>query len=177
MNLYSPFNSPGRVLALVFNLVDEHILGPAELAGHADVKFTFQRVLALAHADQIVSPGYFSNQWLEFFMPVVFQIKLPHVPEVLHRKTGDSGKFPPQIRGKAFHDGPAPTRLFLTFGNHSPDVPIKPHQFSVDRFQRLLLRLADTFLNLGEEACVCRNRIAVFQSIHFTPPDETFESV
>jgi hypothetical protein len=82
-------------------LVDEHVLGPAELADHTDVEFAFRRVLALAHDDQIVSPGYFSNQWLEFLMTGVFQIKLAHVPEVLHRKISDSGKLPPQVRGQA----------------------------------------------------------------------------
>jgi hypothetical protein len=52
-----------------------------------------------------VSPGNFSNQWLEFFMATVFQIKLAHVlPEVLHRKTGDYGKLPPQFRRLVFHD-------------------------------------------------------------------------
>ena len=49
------------------------------------------------HDDQVVRPGNFSNQWLESFIGMVFHIKLPHVPEVLHRKPCRARELPPQV--------------------------------------------------------------------------------
>ena len=34
----------------------------------------------------------FSNQRLEFFAVVILLVKLPHIPEILNRKTFDAGK-------------------------------------------------------------------------------------
>jgi hypothetical protein len=31
----------------------------------------------------VFGPTYFSNQWLEFLMPVISEVELPHIPEVL----------------------------------------------------------------------------------------------
>ena len=41
-------------IALVFDLMDKHIPGPAESAGHADVELAFQRIFALIHNDKVV---------------------------------------------------------------------------------------------------------------------------
>jgi hypothetical protein len=56
--------------------MDQHILGPAELSRHADVEFSFERVLAFAENHQVLGPTDFSNQRLEFFVAVIGEIKL-----------------------------------------------------------------------------------------------------
>ena len=48
------------------------ILAPAEFAGHADVKFTFQYIFTPFYNDHIIRPGYFSHQWCEFC--IIFEI-------------------------------------------------------------------------------------------------------
>ena len=50
-----------------FDLVDEDILRPAELTGHADVEFAFERIGAPFKNDKIVAPANFSHHWCEFF--------------------------------------------------------------------------------------------------------------
>ena len=41
-------------VALAFDLMDQHVPGPTEPAGHADVELTFQRVFALIHNGKVV---------------------------------------------------------------------------------------------------------------------------
>ncbi|MFA7199123.1 MAG: hypothetical protein WC093_07505 [Methanoculleus sp.] len=62
--------------------MDEHTPGPAEFAGHAK-KLTFQRVLAPRHNDRVVTPADISNQWLEYFVVVVFLVELLYIAEIL----------------------------------------------------------------------------------------------
>jgi len=54
-------------MALVLDLMNEDILGPAELAGHAKIELPLQRVLAAIQDCQVVAPANFSHQWCEFF--------------------------------------------------------------------------------------------------------------
>jgi len=56
-----------------------------------------KRDFALAHDDEVVCPGDFSNQRLESFLGVVFGIEQAHIPEVLNWKTANTWKFLPQI--------------------------------------------------------------------------------
>lgn len=43
----------GFLLAQDFDLINEDIPGPAELAGHADREFTFQRITTALHDDDV----------------------------------------------------------------------------------------------------------------------------
>jgi hypothetical protein len=68
------------LIALVLDLVDKDILGPTKLLRHPDVEFAFQIIFALGHDHQMLGPTDFSNQWLEFWVRMIRQIELTHVP-------------------------------------------------------------------------------------------------
>ena len=57
----------GLLIALVLDLVDQHVLGPAELLRHADVELAFKRIFASFQNDKVMAPSDFSHQWCEFF--------------------------------------------------------------------------------------------------------------
>ena len=70
------------LVGLVLNLVRQHVLGPPELAGHANVELALQWILALLQNHEIVRPTYFSHQWCEFCRIRVCGEEKPHTPEV-----------------------------------------------------------------------------------------------
>jgi len=85
------------------------------------------------------NPTNFSNQWLEFWNVMVFQVKLPHIPQVLDGKSPHTGKLGLQIRRKLLHDRLSPSFSFLPFRNHPAYVPVKANQFLVHRLDRGIL--------------------------------------
>jgi hypothetical protein len=50
----------GFFIALVVDLVNEYVFGPAELAGYAQTEFPLQRVLAAFQDGQGMAPADFS---------------------------------------------------------------------------------------------------------------------
>lgn len=65
------------------------------------------------HDHQILGPTDFSNQWLEIWLGLVLGVKLPHVPEVLGRKSVSTGKLSFQIAGQVLdHRFPPAERIF-----------------------------------------------------------------
>ena len=77
--------------------------------GHTDVELTFEGVLTLAQNNQVLGPTDFSNQRLEFFMAVISEIKLPHIPQILRRKSLNTRKLGAQIGRQPLHNRLAPT--------------------------------------------------------------------
>ena len=165
----------GFFIALVIDLVNEHILGPAELAGHAQIEFPLQRVLAALQDGQVVAPADFSHQWCEFFQTGVCLEKGLHPPEVGGRKATHAGKLCPQIGGKLFHHRLAPAFDILPFHDHPADIPVQTDQLLVDRLESFILGGADALLDLGQQArVVLRFTEAVFwgfvSRFHQYPP-------
>jgi hypothetical protein len=103
-------------------------------------------------------------------MAMVFQVKLAHVPEVLHRKTRDPGKLPPQVSGQVLHDGPTPSRPFLSAGDHPPDIPVQPDQLGIDRFQGGILRRTDPRFHFMDKLGVVLVLMVRFHFTHASPP-------
>ena len=165
----------GFFIALVVDLVNEDILGPAELAGHAQIEFPLQRVLAALQDGQVVAPADFSHQWCEFFESGVRLEKGFHPPEVGSRKAAHAGKLRPQIGGELFHHRLAPAFNILPLHDHPPDVPVQADQLLVDRLEGFILGGADALLDLGQQArVVLRFAEAVFwgfvSRFHPCPP-------
>ena len=50
----------------ILNMMDENVLAPSILAGHADVEFPFEVIFAALKDQNIVSPANFSHHWCEF---------------------------------------------------------------------------------------------------------------
>jgi len=114
------------LITLIFDLMNEDALGPSELFRHADVELSFEDVLAFAEDNQMLGPTDFSNQRLEFFVAVISEIKLPHIPEVLRRKPLDTRKLGAQVGCQPLHDRLAPTGpISLTFADNPSKVPIE----------------------------------------------------
>ena len=74
----------GLFVGLVFDLMQQDVLGPAEFARHSDVEFAFQIILAAPHDCQMFRPTDFSNQWLEFCVSRVGLVELTHIPQILN---------------------------------------------------------------------------------------------
>jgi hypothetical protein len=79
--------------------MDEDVLGPAELLCHPDVELALERILALAKYGQMLGPTDFSNQWLEFFVPMIGKVELPHIPQVLRGESLHTREFLLEITG------------------------------------------------------------------------------
>ncbi len=73
-------------------MMDEHVLGLAELADHADVELPLHRVLAALQDGPIVAPVDFSHQWREFFKTSLCFEKGLHSPEVGNREPAHAGE-------------------------------------------------------------------------------------
>ena len=144
----------GFFIALVVDLVNEDILGPAELAGHAQIEFPLQRVLAALQDGQVVAPADFSHQWCEFFESGVRLEKSLHPPEVGGRETAHAGKLRPQIGGELFHHRLAPTLNILPLHDHPADIPVQADQFLVDRLEGFVLGGADALFYLAQKGSV-----------------------
>ena len=142
------------LVALVIDLVDEHILGPAELACHAQVEFTFLRVLATLQDDEVVRPADLCNQRLHFHIVAVEQKKFPHVEHVSTGKSTHTRKGVPQVICQPFCNGRTMSGILLPFHDQPPDIPIQADKFLVDRPQRRVLRGPDARLDLGQESWV-----------------------
>ena len=89
-----PLSSLGRVLrismALVFDPVNPHVLGPAEFPGHADVELALQGVFAALLDDQVMAPAYFSHQRCEFWKTLIGLKK----PFIRHRSEAENPPTP-----------------------------------------------------------------------------------
>lgn len=62
VRFFSLLTQQALLVALVLDLMDQGILGPAELSRHAQVEFAFERVSAPLQNNQIVAPSYFSHK-------------------------------------------------------------------------------------------------------------------
>jgi len=73
--------------------VSQHIFGPAEFPGHADIKLSFQVIFTSGHYEKVFGPTDFSNQWLEGFdsrsPPAFFPLLLVnHPPDIPIKQVG-----------------------------------------------------------------------------------------
>jgi hypothetical protein len=146
-----------------------NVFCPAELFRHPDVELALQRITALAENNQVLGPTDFSNQWLEFCVTMICGIELAHIPEVLGRKPQDARELGSQIGSQALHDRFAPTgSATLTLADDPPDVPVKCHQFLIDRPKSLVLCGADALLYFDKQGrVIVRNHVLAFAH---TPP-------
>ena len=85
------------LVTLVLDLVNEYVLGPAELAGHAKVEFALQGIGTTLHERYIVTTTSFSHQWCEFFKAPAGLEETLLPPGVGRRKTAYTGELPLQI--------------------------------------------------------------------------------
>ena len=159
------------LVGLVLDLVDEHVLRPPELAGHADVELPFKGVLALLQNGEIMAPAYFSHQWCEFFGWSIRFHKQLHSPEIRGRETVGSRKLLLKIGGEGCHYGLAPAFAFLPLDDHPPDVPIEGNEFLVDGLQCRILGRPDTFLDLRQQ-----NRITFRGDCRHCPASISFST-
>jgi hypothetical protein len=104
----------------------------------------------------MLSPTDSSNQWLESFLPMVFQVTLAHIPEILRGETKQARELQLQIGGQVLHDGLAPFLLDLSFHSEPTDVPIESHELSVDGAKRLILGGVDAVFDFHQQAPVLR---------------------
>ena len=82
-------------VALIVDLMNEDVLGPAEFAGHAHIEFPLQRILAAFQNGQVMTPADFSHQWCDFFKAAVRLKKDLHPPEVGGRESEATEKSQP----------------------------------------------------------------------------------
>lgn len=73
-------------------------------------------------------------------------VKLPHVPEVLNRKTDHTGRLPSQVCGQPLHDRFAPAFSVLAFHDHSHYVSVQTDLFLVVRLEGFVLGGKNTLL-------------------------------
>lgn len=73
-------------VALIVDLVDQYVLGPAELARRADAELARQGVLAALKDHQVLGPADLCNQWLHSLVIPVQQIKLAHIQKMSRRE-------------------------------------------------------------------------------------------
>ncbi len=85
---------------------------------------------------------------------MLFQVKLPHIPQVLDGKSPHTGKLVLQIRSKLLHDRLSPSFSFLSFRNHLAYIPVKANQFLVYRLERGILSGTDALFYLDKKGCI-----------------------
>lgn len=69
-------------IAVVVELVLQHVFGPAEAGRGAQVELALQVVLAARQNDEVLGPADFCNQRLQFWLVCIVTVKIQHVSEV-----------------------------------------------------------------------------------------------
>src|SRR6185312_962880 len=104
--------------------------------------------------DDIMGPSNFCNQWLQFFIPLVFLIKLPHQPKVPTGQAVHSGKFFLQIFCQCLYHCFPPFIPLLPGQDGLSNVPIQTNQLFIYLTHGLVLCLVDLLLDLLQKGSI-----------------------
>jgi hypothetical protein len=109
----------------IFDLMNQHVLGPTELLRLADVEFTFGGLLASLQNHQVLGPTNFSHQWCEFFVISIRLVELLDSPKISGGEAADAGELRSQIFGEALNHGTPPSLSLLAVCNEPADIPVQ----------------------------------------------------
>src|SRR5690606_30391370 len=152
-----------RRVKVTIDLQAQDVPAPAVLQRLLDVPEALVRILHLLHKLHDVSPRQIVQQLLHnlFFGPRFREST--HVHQVAHGKPAHLRQCMTQVRSESVDHFRAPSLLFLTRKNRSPDAPIEPDQFAIYRYPGAKLCRAHLGHELAKEFVVAigfRNKIS-----------------
>jgi SAM-dependent methyltransferase len=146
-------------------LVAQHGLRPAESHRCPQVELALQRALAAPKDHPVLRPANFSNQWLEFWRPIIGLIELLHQPQVGRREARPPRELLLQVGSQPLHHRTPPPGRGLTLMDQFTDLPVQLHKLGVHRPKRSLLRGANAALQVDQCGRVVIGRNVIHPSL------------
>ena len=139
-----------------FDLVDQHVAGPAVLCNFLCVPEAFFVIRELVQQSGIVPPRNLCNRLLHKFIARIGRRKLRHIFQVSHRVAGGVWKRHFNVGGKIFNKFVAPCLVLV---DDLADGVIENQQLTIDADRCTVLCCADLLLDRLDD-------IEVFVGIH-----------